>query len=127
MSEQRYEVRFSGELKPGIDQQTAKSNIVLDTGLSEDKVEKLFGKGQAILKRCATIAEAQRIVDRFDNAGVVCVIIDLMQKPSRQKRGHGVEVGSESSLFRILKSITPGESGSKKKKGGLFGRGKKRA
>jgi len=41
MSEKRYHVIFTGELVSGFDEESAKSNLIIDRGLSDDKADAL--------------------------------------------------------------------------------------
>jgi hypothetical protein len=97
-----YVVIFSGELVLGADINTVKSNLVLSTGISDAKADKLFERGEVVLKHYATTAEAERLADQFYQAGAICDIRDsrLTSKNS------GAEVGSESSLVRMLRHVT---------------------
>ena len=98
-----YIVVFTGEIVAGADLNTVKSNLVLMTGISEAKAEKLFKRdGEVVLKHFATTAEAERVADKFFQAGAICDIRD-----SRHSSGNsGHEVGGESSLVRMLKHFT---------------------
>ena len=98
-----YIVVFTGELVLGAEIDTVKSNLVLMTGISEAKVEKLFQReGEVVLKHYATTAEAELLADKFYQAGVICDIRDSRQ--SSRNTAH--EVGGESSLVRMLKHFT---------------------
>jgi hypothetical protein len=97
-----YVVIFTGEISPTADLATVKSNLVLITGISNAKAEKLFGRGEVVLKHYATAAEAERLADKFYQAGALCEIRD--SRHSSKNPGH--EVGGESSLVRMLKHFT---------------------
>jgi len=97
-----YVVIFTGELVPNADPDTVKSNLVLIAGVTEAKVAKLFERGEVVLKHFATTAEAERLADRFYQAGAMCEIRD--SRHSSKNSGH--EVGGESSLVRMLKHFT---------------------
>lgn len=104
MSDKRYQVIYTGQLKPGFDMDTVKSNLVLSLGISEGKANRLLGSEAVMLKRCGTSVDAQILLDKFDQAGLVCVVRDS----GRNGAGNpGVEAGSESSLVRMLKQISP--------------------
>lgn len=98
-----YVVIFTGEVVPGADLNTVKSNLVLSTGISEQKAERLFKReGEVVLKHYATTAEAERLADKFYQAGAICDIRDSRYS----SKNHGHEVGGESSLVRMLKHFT---------------------
>ena len=97
-----YVVIFSGELILGADINTVKSNLVLSTGISDAKADRLFGRGEVVLKHYATTAEAERLADKFYQAGALCDIRD--SRHSSKNPGH--EVGGESSLVRMLKHFS---------------------
>ncbi len=106
--EKPYAVVFTGELAPGVDVSTATSNIVLTTGVSETKAVKLFGRGAVLLKHFASAADAERLADKFYQAGVICEIRDVRLTSNNP----GAEVGGESSLVRMLRHFTGnGENG----------------
>lgn len=94
-----YVVIFTGEITPSADVDTVKSNLVLSTGISDAKAAKLFGCGEVVLKHYATTAEAERLADKFYQAGAICDIRDSRLG----SKNPGAEVGGESSLVRMLK------------------------
>lgn len=97
-----YVVIFSGEIVLGTDINTVKSNLVLSTGISDAKADKLFERGEVVLKHYATTAEAERLADKFYQAGAICDIRDSRLT----SKNPGAEVGSESSLVRMLRHVT---------------------
>lgn len=104
MIENRYLIYFSGKTHPHMDADTVKGNLVLYLNISEEKANRLFKGGAVLLKRCATLTEAQLLAEKFDRAGAICSIQD-----SRQSDVMANQKGSEeSSLVRLLKSFTPG-------------------
>ncbi len=100
MSDKPYHVVFTGKLSPNLDAATVKSNLVLDIGLSEAKVDLLLSKGEVILKRCATSVEAQRLAEKFERAGAICVVKDY--SPAKA----GAEPG-DSSFIRLMNKFIP--------------------
>lgn len=101
MNDKRYQLIYTGRLKPGLDNDTVKSNLVLVMGISEGKAARLLDGRQKLLKRCATAVEAQVLAEKFEQAGALCVVRDI--------GGHanpGIEAGGESSLVRLLKTFT---------------------
>lgn len=103
MSDNRYSVIFTGQLKPDATAQMVIGNLVLDIGLPQEKVVQLLRKGRVVLKRCGTMVEAQRLAEKFDRAGAVCVIED------RLAREHAManSVSGESSLVRFISKFIP--------------------
>ena len=97
-----YVVIFTGEIVLGADINTVKSNLVLSTGISDAKADKLFERGEVVLKHYATTAEAERLADKFYQAGAICDIRDSRLT----SKNPGAEVGSESSLVRMLRHVT---------------------
>lgn len=102
MIDKRYQLIQTGKLKPGLDADTVKSNLILSMGISESKAERLLEKETRLLKRCATSVEAQVLAEKFDQAGLVCVVRD-----GGGSSNPGVQSGGESSLVRLLKTFTP--------------------
>ena len=101
-----YVVIFTGEIASNVDILTVKSNLVLSTGISDTKASHLFGRGEVVLKHYATTAEAERLADKFYQAGAICDIRDSRLT----SKSPGAEVGSESSLVRILRHVTGSSS-----------------
>jgi hypothetical protein len=97
-----YVVVFTGEIVSFVDVDTVKSNLVLSTGIPDAKVAQLFGGGEVVLKRYATTAEAERLADKFYQAGAICDIRDSRLGSNNP----GAEVDGESSLVRMLKHFT---------------------
>lgn len=97
-----YVVIFTGEIAPNLDHATVRSNLVLSTGISDAKAARLFGRGEVVLKHYATTAEAERLADKFYQAGALCEIRDTRLSSSNP----GAEVGGESSLVRMLRHFT---------------------
>lgn len=103
MSEHRYSVIFTGQLKSDVSVETVTSNLVLDVGLAQQKVALLLKQGRVVLKRCATMVEAQRLAEKFDRCGAVCFIEDRHTRDNAaQQNGSG-----ESSLVRIINKFIP--------------------
>ena len=97
-----YVVIFTGEITPFVDLATVQSNLVLSTRMTDAKAARLFGRGEVVLKHFATTAEAERLADKFYQAGALCDIRDTRLA----SKNSGAEVGGESSLVRILKHFT---------------------
>jgi hypothetical protein len=106
MSEKRYLVFYTGRIKPGLDIETVRSNLVLSMGIAEGKANTLLDGGRKLLKRYATSVDAQVLADKFDQAGVICVVCDGMKGS-----GTAIETDGESSLVRMLKSFSPSDKG----------------
>ncbi len=103
MSESRYSVVFTGRLKPEMSVETVTSNLVLDIGLPHEKAVMLLRQGRVVLKRCDTIVEAQRLAEKFDRSGVICIIEDrLAREGAINQSGSG-----ESSLVRLINKFIP--------------------
>ncbi len=96
MSNKRFCVISTGKLVAGADVETVKSNLILDIGLTDEKVAKLLNGTRVVLKRLPTAVEAQRLAERFERAGMLCVIED--QNPGLG----GQQSSGESSLITIV-------------------------
>jgi hypothetical protein len=90
-----YAVVFTGEIVSSLDIDTVKSNLVLSTGISDAKAADLFGRGEVLLKRFATTADAELLADVFFNAGAICEVRDTRLS----SKSAGAEVGGET-LYR---------------------------
>jgi len=101
-SEKRYQLIYTGKMKPGLSADTVISNLVLSMGISESKAGRLLDGERKVLKRCSSSVEAQVLAEKFDQAGIVCVVRD-----SGGSTNPGAEAGGESSLVRLLKNFSP--------------------
>jgi hypothetical protein len=102
MSDNRFAVIFTGQLKPEATPQVVISNLVLDMGLSPEKATRLLKMGHVVLKRCSSISEAQRLAEKFDRAGAICIIEDRLDSAPPLPGASG-----ESSLVRFLSKFIP--------------------
>lgn len=83
--------------------ETVTSNLVLDIGLEQQKATMLLRQGRIVLKRCDTIVEAQRLAEKFDRAGTICIIEDRFTRD-----GVSTQAGSgESSLVKLINKFIP--------------------
>lgn len=96
MSDKRYQLVYTGKLKPGVNAETVKSNLVLSMGISEEKARQLIKDEPKMLKRCATAVDAQVLAEKFEQAGIICIVRDSGGSSS-------VDAGNESSLLSLLK------------------------
>ncbi|WP_303906949.1 hypothetical protein [Thiohalomonas denitrificans] len=101
MSYKRYQVVFTGKLASDKDIATVTSNLILDIGLSGDKVELLLKGSRKVLKRFSVVAEAQRLTERLEHAGILCVIED--QGPNQGSH----QSAGESSLITLFHRLKP--------------------
>lgn len=108
MSDKRYQVVFTGKLVPNADMATVKANLVLDIGLSEEKVERMLSSSRVVLKRFPSVADAQRLIERMERAGVLCQAEDL--GPAGQE---GAAPG-ESALVSFVNRLIPSSRSSRR-------------
>ncbi len=107
MSEKRYFVVFTGKIKPGVDAEAVKSNLVLSLGLSDAKADALLKMGRKLLKRYGTAVEAQVLAEKLEQVGILCEVRDSGMGDANM----AIPTGSESSLVRVLKSVSSGSDG----------------
>ena len=100
MQQKRYHVIFTGLLKPGMNADTVKANLILDIGLSEERADRLLGTPHITLKRYPTAIEAQWLARKLERIGILCRIED--HEP--QSAG---ESGGESSLITLFSRFRP--------------------
>jgi hypothetical protein len=101
-SDKRYQLIYTGKMKPGLTADTVKSNLVLSMGISESKAERLLDDKRKVLKNCTSSVEAQVLADKFDQAGIICVV-----RETGRGSNPGSEASGESSLVRLLKNFGP--------------------
>jgi hypothetical protein len=103
MDTKRYQVVYTGKLVAGMDPKTVISNLVLDVGLSEERVRALLQVERAVLKRFASPADANKVAAKLERAGLVCRIEDVRasdKSPGNPDKG-------ESSLLSLFSRISP--------------------
>ena len=77
--------------------------LVLDIGLDHQKAVMLLRQGRVVLKRCDTVVEAQRLAEKFDRSGAICIIEDRLTRD-----GASGQAGSgESSLVKLINKFIP--------------------
>jgi hypothetical protein len=103
MSDNQFHVIFTGRLIAGMDKATVMSNLVLDIGLSEAKARALLGMSRVVLKRFPTASEAQRLAEKFERAGAVCLVEDRGSRAGRREQ----PASGESSLITIISKFKP--------------------
>lgn len=106
MSDNRYSVICTGQVKPGMSVETVVSNLVLDIGVNQDKAVVLLRQGRVVLKRCDTLVEAQRLAEKFDRSGVICQIEDRLARETASAHASN----GESSLVKLINKFIPSSS-----------------
>ena len=97
MKAKSYGVVFSGKLAQQLGHETIVSNLILELGISDTKARTLLERPGVLLKRFDNQADAQRLLDRLERAGVLGRLQHAQPTP-----GPVTTSNSESSLFRIL-------------------------
>lgn len=97
MGDKCYHVIFTGALVPGMERKAVMSNLVLEVGLSEEKAKNLLTQQQVLLKRYETEPDAKRLADKFQRAGLHCVVDD-------RRGGNGGSSG-DSLLMSIFAKL----------------------
>jgi len=72
MSQPRYKVIFSGEPLPAVSEEALKTNLAKLFKISLAEAQNLLYRGDIILKRDLSEAEAERYLAALQNAGAVC-------------------------------------------------------
>lgn len=83
--------------------ETVTSNLVLDIGLEHNKAVLLLRQGRVVLKRCDTIVDAQRLAEKFDRSGAICLIEDRFARDSSTSQASS----NESSLVKLINKFIP--------------------
>lgn len=103
MSDSRYSVIFTGKIKPELSVETVTSNLVLDIGLAPEKAGLLLRQGRVVLKRCDTVVDAQRLAEKLDRAGAICIIEDRLTRDEASSQASS----GESSLVKLINKFIP--------------------
>lgn len=104
MSQNRYLVIFSGKIKPNLDIETVKSNLVLDMNMEPEKAKRLFTGHEVLLKRCEKLSDAELLASKLNKTGAICYVKDSIQtvKDSPERSGN------ESSIMQLMKNLVSG-------------------
>ncbi len=102
-----YKVLFKGRLLDGFSKEQVVANIARLTKISEEKVEKKFFSGKAvIIRRDHDKTHAQKLQQLFTNAGLEVVILtDLAQISNHQSESPGAETKTEKLTRELKKTL----------------------
>ena len=98
-----------------MDVETVKSNLLILLNLPGDKLDRMFCDKEVAIKHCASASDAERIAQRFNDAGAQCYVTDRLNK----SQNPGKESTSTSSLSRLLK-VNPDRSEQSDNSSSLF-------
>lgn len=82
MSEQRFNIRFSGKIAPGKDLHTVKIDFQALTGFKRETVDRLFTGGEAVIKSDVDRATAERYLGALERTGAMCYTTPLTPPPA---------------------------------------------
>jgi hypothetical protein len=79
MSDQLFEVAFSGQIADGADLTTVKKHIAAMFKADEDRLAQLFSGKRVIIKRSVDATTAARYRGAFEKAGAICEVSQIVQ------------------------------------------------
>lgn len=79
MTDQLFEIAFSGQIADGADLETVKKHIASIFKADEDRLAQLFSGKRMIIKRSVDAATAAKYRGAFEKAGAICEVLQLGQ------------------------------------------------
>jgi hypothetical protein len=83
MSDQLFEIAFSGQIAEGADLATVKRHIATIFKADEDRLAQMFSGKRVIIKRSVDAATAAKYRGAFEKAGAVCEVLATGQPDSQ--------------------------------------------
>ena len=80
MSEQLFEIAFSGQIAAGAELETVKLHIAKIFKADEARLAQLFSGRRVIIKRSVDAATAARYRGAFEKVGAICEVVELGQQ-----------------------------------------------
>ena len=79
MSDQLFEIAFSGQIADGADLETVKRHIATIFKADEGRLAQLFSGNRMVIKRSVDAATAAKYRGAFEKAGAICEVLQLGQ------------------------------------------------
>lgn len=99
-----YQVLFSGEVSPNVNEDTVRQNLARELGIDERKARQLFSGRTVVIKSQLSQADALDVQARFADFGAICRVKDFT--PKVEKVDYRVDRAERSNADQTLKDIT---------------------
>jgi ribosomal protein L32 len=99
-----YQVLFSGEVSPNLNEETVRENLARELGIDELKVKQLFSGRTVVIKSQLSQEDALDTQARFAEFGAICRVKDF--SPKIEKVAFRLDRGDRDNADHTLKDIT---------------------
>jgi hypothetical protein len=99
-----YQVLFSGEVSPNVNEETVRANLARELGIDERKARQLFSGRTVVIKSQLSQADALSVQARFSDFGAVCRVKDFT--PKVEKIDYRIDRADRENADQTLKDIT---------------------
>jgi ribosomal protein L37E len=99
-----YQVLFSGEISPNVNEETVRANLARELGIDERKARQLFSGRTVVIKSQLSQADALSVQTRFSDFGAICRVKDFT--PKVEKVDYRIDRADRENSDQTLKDIT---------------------
>jgi hypothetical protein len=99
-----YQVLFSGEVSPNVNEDTVRANLARELGIDERKARQLFSGRTVVIKSQLSQADALAVQAQFSEFGAICRVKDF--SPKVEKVDYRVDRADRDNADQTLKDIT---------------------
>lgn len=99
-----YQVLFSGEVSPNVNEDAVRENLARELGIDERKAKQLFSGRTVVIKSQLSQEDALTVQARFSEFGAICRVKDFT--PKVEKVDYRVDRADRENADRTLKDIT---------------------
>jgi len=100
-----YQVLFSGEVSPNLNEDTVRANLARELGIDERKARQLFSGRTVVIKSQLSQQDALLVQARFSEFGAICRVKDFSPKIEQVQYSDRVDRADRSN-DKTLKDIT---------------------
>lgn len=100
-----YQVLFSGDVSPNLNEDTVRANLARELGIDERKARQLFSGRTVVIKSQLSQQDALAVQARFARFGAICRVKDFSPKVEQVQYRDRVD-RAERNNDRTLKDIT---------------------
>jgi ribosomal protein L32 len=99
-----YQVLFSGEVSPNLNEDSVRENLARELGIDERKARQLFSGRTVVIKSQLSQADALAVQAQFAEFGAICRVKDFT--PKVETVTYRVDRADRDTADRTLKDIT---------------------
>lgn len=90
MSEELFEIAFSGVIKPGVDAESVKQKIGQIFKADGERLQQMFSGRRVLIKRQVDAVTAAKYQAAFEKAGAICEVKSLSKTAGSQDQGGSI-------------------------------------